>query len=112
MYNDPQLSDRLAPVLRQTLGTANVVTLPPQMGSEDYSEFEAAGVPSFYYQLGVADPQQFAEAKAKGVSLPSNHSPFFAPDMEPSLKTAVESEVALVRFLMSTHEAPAAAGAQ
>jgi len=100
MYNDPRLSDQLAPVLRQTLGAGNVVTLPPVMTSEDYSEYELAGVPSFYYQLGVANPQQFAEARAKGESLPSNHSPFFAPDMEPSLKTAIESEVGLLRSLM------------
>jgi amidohydrolase len=111
MYNDPKLADQLAPVLRQALGADNVVTLPAVMTSEDYSEYELAGVPSFYYQLGVADPQQFAQAKAKGVSLPSNHSPFFAPDMEPSLKTAIESEVALLRSVMgaqSAHTAPAA----
>jgi amidohydrolase len=110
MYNDPKLSDQLAPVLRETLGAANVVTLPPVMTSEDYSEYELAGVPSFYYQLGVANPQQFAEAQAKGISLPSNHSPFFAPDMEPSLKTAIESEVALLRSLMGAHPGHNAAG--
>ncbi len=107
MYNDPKLSERLTPVLQQALGASNVVTLPAVMTSEDYSEFELAGVPSFYYQLGVANPAQFAEAKAKGVSLPSNHSPFFAPDMEPSLKTAIESEVALLRSLMGNEAAPA-----
>jgi metal-dependent amidase/aminoacylase/carboxypeptidase family protein len=112
MYNDPKLSDQLATVLRQTLGADNVVTVPPEMSSEDYSEYELAGVPSFYYRLGVADPQQFAEAKAKGVSLPSNHSPFFAPDMEPSLKTAIASEVALLRSLMSGPSAHSSAGSE
>jgi len=102
MYNDPKLSDQLAPVLRQALGADNVVVMPPLMASEDYSVYEAAGVPSLYYQLGVADPQQFADAQAKGVNLPANHSPFFAPDMEPSLKTAIESEVALLRSLMGS----------
>lgn len=101
MYNDLKLSDELAPVLRQVLGADNVLTMPPEMASEDYSEYELAGVPSFYYRLGVADPQQFAKAKAEGVSLPSNHSPFFAPDIEPGLKTAIESEVALLRSLMA-----------
>ena len=56
-----------------------------------------AGVPSFYFWLGVADPVKFKEAKASGVQLPSNHSPFFAPDMEPSLKTAIEAEVVVAR---------------
>jgi hippurate hydrolase len=100
MYNDPKLGEQMAAVLRQTLGAANVVTLAPTMTSEDYSEFELAGVPSFYYTLGVANPAQFKEAKTKGTSLPSNHSPYFAPDMEPSLKTAMETEVAVLRALM------------
>ncbi len=112
MYNDPKLADQLAPVLRHALGADDVVAMPPHMASEDYSAYEAAGVPSFYYQLGVANPQQFAEAKAKDVSLPSNHSPFFAPDMEPSLKTAIESEVALLRSLMGTAASHTAAGSQ
>jgi amidohydrolase len=112
MYNDPKLEAQLASVLRETMGADNVVTVPPLMASEDYSAYEAAGVPSFYYQLGVANPQQYAEAKAKGASLPSNHSPFFAPDMEPSLKTAIESEVALLRWLMETNTAHTATDVQ
>jgi len=31
-------------------------------------------------QPGRADPQKFAEAKGAEGVLPSNHSPFFAPD--------------------------------
>ena len=112
MYNDQKLAEELSATLRQTLGAGNVVTITPAMTSEDYSEFEIAGVPSFYYELGVANPQAFSEAKAKGISLPSNHSPYFAPDMEPSLKTAIESEVAVLRSLMSSHVTPQAGGEQ
>jgi hippurate hydrolase len=101
MYNDPKLMAQLSDVLRQTLGADNVRPLPPSMTSEDYSEYQHAGVPSFYYGLGVADPEKFKEAAAQGAKLPSNHSPFFAPDMEPSLKTAMESEVAVLTFLMN-----------
>jgi amidohydrolase len=112
MYNDQKLAEELSATLRQTLGASNVVTITPAMTSEDYSEFENAGVPSFYYELGVANPQAFTEAKAKGISLPSNHSPFFAPDMEPSLKTAIESEVSVLRTLMSSHATHQAGGEQ
>ncbi|MGA3316832.1 MAG: hypothetical protein ABSC64_10390 [Candidatus Korobacteraceae bacterium] len=59
------------------------------------------GRDAVYGWLGVADPEKFKEAKASGIHLPSNHSPFFAPDMEPSLKTAIESEVAVLRNLMA-----------
>jgi amidohydrolase len=102
LYNDPKLTERLTQVLIQALGADNVVKEPPIMASEDYSVFVEAGVPSFYFWLGVADPVKFKEAQASGNQLPSNHSPFFAPDMEPSLKTAVEAEVALLQNLLGT----------
>jgi hippurate hydrolase len=101
LYNDPKLAERLSRALTQVLGAGRVQKEPPIMASEDYSYFVEAGVPSFYFWLGVADPEKFKEAKASGVHLPSNHSPFFAPDMEPSLKTAIESEVAVLRSLMA-----------
>jgi amidohydrolase len=100
LYNDPKLTERMSQVLIQALGADNVVKEPPIMASEDYSVFVEAGVPSFYFWLGVADPVKFKEAQASGVQLPSNHSPFFAPDMEPSLKTAVEAEVAVLQNLL------------
>ncbi len=101
LYNDPKLAERLSQALTQALGAGRVEKAPPIMASEDYSYFVEAGVPSFYFWLGVADPEKFKEAKASGTQLPSNHSPFFAPDMEPSLKTAIESEVVVLRNLMA-----------
>ncbi len=101
LYNDPKLDERLRKVLIQTFGEQNVEQLPPNMASEDYSAFVKAGVPSFYFSLGVADPAKFAQAKAGGEPLPSNHSPFYAPDLEPTLKTAIEAEVAVLQNLLS-----------
>ncbi|MDR3748413.1 MAG: amidohydrolase [Acidobacteriota bacterium] len=100
LYNDPKLADRLGRVLSQALGTGNFEKSPPEMASEDFSAYVEAGVPSFYFRLGVADPAKFKESEASGVPLPSNHSPFFSPDVEPSLKTAVEAEVVVLRDLM------------
>jgi len=100
LYNDPKLAKRMTQVLIQALGADNVVKEPPIMASEDYSVFVEAGVPSFYFWLGVADPVKFKEAQASGNQLPSNHSPFFAPDMEPSLKTAVKAELAVLQNLL------------
>ncbi|MGB8770555.1 MAG: amidohydrolase [Candidatus Korobacteraceae bacterium] len=102
LYNDPKLAERLSQALIEALGAGRVEKAPPIMASEDYSYFVEAGVPSFYFWLGVADPEKFKEAKASGIQLPSNHSPFFAPDMEPSLKTAIESEVVVLRNLLAT----------
>jgi amidohydrolase len=108
VYNDPKLSERLSQALIQVFGAQNVEKLPPNMASEDYSYFVQAGVPSFYFSLGVADPAKFKEAQAGGAQMPSNHSPFFAPDMEPSLKTAIEAEVVVLRNLMANRGGPGA----
>jgi len=100
LYEDPYLVKRLTPVLESTLTKDNVETVGLIMASEDYSYFIEAGIPSIFYVLGGPDPQRFAEAKATGVSLPSNHSPLFAPDVEPALHTAIASEVAVLRNLL------------
>ncbi len=101
LYDDPVLAKRLTPVLDAALGKANVETVEPVMASEDYSYFVEAGIPSFYFSLGGADPQKFAQAMASAVPLPSNHSPLFAPDAEPALRTAIASEVAVLRNLLN-----------
>ena len=51
------------------------------------------------FGLWPSDP--IAEAKAKGENLPSNHSPLFAPDLDPALRTGITAEVAVLRNLFS-----------
>jgi hippurate hydrolase len=58
------------------------------------------GIPSFYFTLGVADPQKLATAKAAGKELPSNHSPMFAPVADPALRVGIAAEVSLLRDLL------------
>jgi len=100
VYNDPVLTRHLAATLEAALGKGNVVVRPPTMGSEDYSVFVEQGVPSFYFALGVADPEKLKQAKAVGKELPSLHSPLFAPVAEPSLRTGITAEVAVLRDLL------------
>jgi amidohydrolase len=101
VYNDPALSQRLEGVLESTLGKDNVVVEDPGMASEDFSFLTAQGVPSFYFSLGGANPTKYAEAKAAGTNLPSNHSSLFAPDVDPTLHTGIESEVVVLRNLLN-----------
>ncbi|MGZ7091217.1 MAG: amidohydrolase [Candidatus Angelobacter sp.] len=100
VYNDPVLTQHLAATLEGALGKGTVVTEDPIMTSEDYSYFVEQGVPSFYFTLGVADPEKLAQAQAAGKQLPSNHSPLFAPVAEPSLKTGMTAEVTILRDLL------------
>lgn len=101
VYNDPALAEHLRAPLEAALGKANVVTAEPITPSEDFAAYVEQGVPGFYFSLGGADPEKFAQAKATGVALPSNHSPLFAPDLDPALRTGIIAEVAVLRNLLS-----------
>jgi hippurate hydrolase len=102
VYNDPVLTKHLAGVLESALGRGAVETEPPIMTSEDYSYFVEQGVPSFYFTLGSANLQKFAEAKSSGKELPVNHSPLFAPDADPALHTGITAEVVVLRDLLKS----------
>jgi hippurate hydrolase len=86
--------------LEAALGKKNVITEGPIAPSEDFSYFIEQGVPGFYFSLGGADPEKYAQAKASGIHLPSNHSPLFAPDVDPALHAGIAAEVAVLRNLL------------
>jgi hippurate hydrolase len=86
--------------LKQVMGDANVVLERPIMASDDFAEYRYGGVPSVMLELGAVNPEKYAAAKKSGEALPGPHSPYFAPDREPSLKTGIEVEMAAILELM------------
>jgi amidohydrolase len=100
VYNNPALAERLRAPMEAALGKDKVVTAEPITPSEDFSYFVNQGVPGFYFSLGGADPEKYAQAKASGTQLPSNHSSLFAPDVDPALHAGIEAEVAVLRNLL------------
>jgi hippurate hydrolase len=101
VYNDPKLTQRLVGALRNALGDANVAEIPPKMVSEDFSYYAQDEIPEAMFHVGAVDPQKYAEAQRSGTPLPSLHSALFAPDFQPTLHTAIETEVAELLELMS-----------
>ena len=101
IYNDPQLLQRLRPALESALGRENVLVDEPLRPSEDFSVYVQQGIPGFFLGLGGADPEKYAAAQRTGTALPSNHSPLFAPDVDPALHTAIKAEVTMLRTLLS-----------
>ncbi|MFD1210619.1 amidohydrolase [Arthrobacter sp. GCM10027362] len=90
-YNEPAEAEALAGVFRTALGEGAVSIVPPVMGSEDFGHLAAAiGVPAVYWTFG-GHP---AEVLDGGGPVPVNHSPYFAPVMEPTLSTGVNAAVA------------------
>ena len=92
VVNSEAVVTRTETVLKAAFGSKNVQRVPPITASEDFSAFVNEGVPSMFFFVGVSDPQQVAESmKPGGKPLPFNHSPFFAPVPEPSIKTGVQA---------------------
>jgi amidohydrolase len=88
VVNDPEMAARLASALRRAMGDSQVVSFQPSSGSEDFGVYgRVAGVPSVMLRVGAIEPGEFAAAKAAGKIPPGLHSPLFAPDREPTIRT-------------------------
>jgi len=100
-YNDPCLSSRLGAVFREMLGEANVVDLPPRMGSEDFGRFGLERkIPTFMFFLGAVDPGRVLASKQGGLALPPLHSSYYAPLAEPTIRTGVKAMTSAVLDLV------------
>jgi len=91
VVNDAGVTARTAPVFKAAFGERAAVAPGPGSASEDYSEFIIAGIPSLFWGLGGYDPKVIADYAARHEPLPSNHSPQFAPDPQPAIRTGVEA---------------------
>ena len=88
--NDPALAARLQRIFVEKLGADNVIERKAIMGSEDFGIFSLDHkIPAVIFWLGAYDPAKVAESERTGVALPSPHSPFFAPQPEPALRTGI-----------------------
>ncbi|GAC56629.1 putative amidohydrolase [Gordonia hirsuta DSM 44140 = NBRC 16056] len=106
LYNGPATLNDDAALERvvaafQAAFDGRVMEVPPGSGSEDFGRLgAAAGAPSVYWFLGGADPALFAppadlfEVLAE---IPSNHSPEYAPVIEPTLTMGVAALVTAAR---------------
>jgi amidohydrolase len=104
VVNDPAASARIRRGFETEFGPGRVIDPGPVTGSEDVGLLAtAAGVPCVYWLLGGADPALFDGAR--GIvdierivqGLPSNHSPHFAPVVDPTLQCGVAALVCAAR---------------
>lgn len=93
LYNDPAAAEEIKAVLAATLGPERVRDTSAQMGSEDFGHLPGAiGVPSVYWFFGGM-PDDVVDGDGP---VPTNHSPSFAPVIEPTLSTAVTAAHAAI----------------
>ncbi len=91
-YNDPKLTRRIVPVLRDVLGDKNVRERPPILGGEDFGRYSESGAPIFMYFLGTITPEKYELSQKPGApQLPGMHSDGYAPVPETSLQFGIRT---------------------
>ena len=104
---DFSLFDRFPPTDNDSKTTARVrgsfdaffgdrsTDLPLQTASEDFSDVPTSlSVPYTYWGIGGVDPDTYRQAEAAGriaQDIPVNHSPAFAPVLQPTLDTGTQA---------------------
>ena len=101
LVNDASGTERTNAAFRAAFGASSVLDPGQVSGSEDVGILStAAGAPLVYWILGGADTPSYLAAAAAGTldrDVPSNHSPHFAPVIEPTLTRGVDALVTAAR---------------
>lgn len=96
--NDAAATATVTDAFLGVLGPDRVILPPRLMASEDFSDIaEGVRAPYTYWLFGGADPAVFAAADATmsvPAGLPVNHSPHYAPMIQPTLDTGTAALVA------------------
>ena len=104
--NDADATARLTAAFDRAFGEGTVLDPGMFTGSEDVSWFaRESGVPLVFWFWGGVDPAAYETAKAAGTlerDIPTNHSPFFAPVLQPTLANGVENLVVAAREFLGT----------
>ena len=92
VVNDAAIVNRTEALFKAAFDPAKIKRMPPATPTDDFAEFVSAGVPSMFFFIGVLEPKDVeASRQPGGKPLPINHSPYFAPVPEPSLKTGIKA---------------------
>lgn len=103
MFNTVDFTNEMAGFLKTRFGEKRVMQLPPVMGGEDFSRFsreENKDIKSLIIWVGGVPQAEYDAAKKEGRTLPSLHSPFWAPDAPVVISTATEALTAMAMKLM------------
>lgn len=100
VYNDPELTARAVAAIKGAIGEQNVSEMPAKMTSEDFANYGQAGVKAILLHVGAVEPGKLAAARQAGKYPPGTHSPQWAPDFKPTVRSFIASETAILLDLM------------
>lgn len=95
--NDADATARVTDAFTAALGADTMITPPVVTGSEDFGEIgRGLGAPYSFWLFGGTDPETYRVAESEGrvtTDIPVNHSPHFAPVIQPTLQTGTATLV-------------------
>ncbi len=97
LYNDPGLVDAVIGELRNFFPAEDFEELEPTMGGEDFAQYGATehDIPAFLFRVGVNSFDESQPAQ-------SLHSPYFAPEYAPAIRTGVTAMMLSLAYLTAT----------
>ncbi|MGN6596260.1 amidohydrolase [Sphingopyxis terrae] len=101
-FNTPDFTEDMAAFLTTRFGDKRVIKMPPVMGGEDFGRFsrDDKDIKSLIIWVGGVPQAELDAAKKEGRTLPSLHSPFWAPDAPAVISTATEALTSMAIKLM------------
>jgi hippurate hydrolase len=95
--NDAETTERITAAFSRHFGGDQVYHAEPVTASEDFSRIpDALGVPYTYWTVGSVPADVYRKAVENGTvseDIPANHSPFFAPAIDPTLSVATQTQI-------------------
>ncbi|HWV12893.1 MAG TPA: amidohydrolase [Sphingobium sp.] len=101
-YNPPAFANDMAGLLKAHFPDGRVIEAKPSMGGEDFGRFYRAdkAIDSFIFWVGGVPADQMTKAAAGQLTLPSLHSPFWAPEADKVIATASEAMTVLAHNIL------------
>ena len=96
LYNTPDFAENIVRFIGAAIGEDNIFESEPVMGGEDFGRYGRVEpkIPTFLFWLGASSKEIWEESIAGNIDLPGIHSPYFAPDPKPTLKTGINAMTA------------------
>ena len=96
LYNDPEFSTKVLNFIKNEIGKDNVIEISAVMGGEDFARYgrQDPKIPSLLFWLGGTSKENWEKYLNNEIDMVSIHSPFFAPDPEPTITTGIRAMTA------------------
>jgi hippurate hydrolase len=101
-YNPPAFANRMADVLKAHFPAGTVSETKASMAGEDFGRYYRAdkSIESFIFWVGGVPAEQMEKARTGAISLPSLHSPYWAPQADKVIATASEAMTVLAMTIL------------